>query len=75
MATKFMLSAGGETLQDFLPGRFRLRIFSLGAGGAAAAAAPGEVSAAALPPAMTEEAQKVRVRLRASLRARLRLGP
>ena len=31
---------------------------TLGAGGAAAAAAPGEVSAAALPPAMTEEAQK-----------------
>ena len=31
MATKFMLSAEGETLQDFLPGRFRLRVFSLGA--------------------------------------------
>ena len=53
-------------MENFLPGRFRLRIFSLGAGGAVAAAsarladatAATAVIAAALPPAMTEKEQQ-----------------
>ena len=47
VATKFMLSATGETLENFLPGRFRLRIFSLGAGGATAAVASRSADATA----------------------------